>query len=90
MTKPLLLRPQQLVIVQRGYPQILAAVQVRYGEAATIILDRRQGERRRTVRPVPVERREVKDRRRPLLPPEETMWQEAHYRIVYRAPGSDS
>lgn len=54
-------RPAALnqLIVARGEPELYRTLQRRFRHytAVTIVLDRRHGERRQAVRPVPVERR---------------------------------
>lgn len=73
-----------LIIVRADCQALIPRLQKQF-ERTTIIVDRRQGERRQASRPVRVERRTGRDRRRRLMEPEDRLWRMAGYRIVYRA-----
>jgi hypothetical protein len=70
-----------LVIVQRDRPDLMSPLRAQYPDA-TIVLDRRQTERRRRTVPVPIERR-ARQRRKPLALQDLVMWESQGYRLVY-------
>lgn len=57
--------PPRLVVVKRGEPDLSERLTVMAGEGATVMWDRRQGERRTTNRPAAVDRRRW-HRRQPM------------------------
>ena len=71
-----------LLIVRSDRADLTASLALRYPDA-TVIVDRRRGERRRRSEPVPIERREWQ-RRAPLAPWEQVMWDTLGYRLVHR------
>jgi len=73
--------------VERGRPDLYWQLRRRFAGRAHVRFDRRKGEQRQTVLPVARERRRGSDRRLPLSIPEDRMWNEFGYRLVYKAEG---
>jgi hypothetical protein len=78
-------RQDLLIIVDPDRADLLPRLQIQFADAL-VILDRRRGDRRQASEPVPVERREGGDRRRPVTWSEELLCKMEGYRIVCRVP----
>lgn len=76
-----------LLIVRADCRRLLPRLRTKFKRSA-IVVDRRVADRRAVQEPVAAERRHGRDRRRPLMEPEERLWAEGGYRIVYRVENS--
>jgi hypothetical protein len=72
-----------LIILARDQKDLFTGLQRRFEGRALVVLDRRHEDRRRHDVPVAVERR-VMQRRQPLTLPEEALWKDGGYRMLFR------
>jgi hypothetical protein len=75
-----------LIILARDRKDLFAGLQRRFEGRALVVLDRREADRRVHDLLVEVERR-VAQRRQPLTSPEESLWKDGGYRMLYRPEG---
>jgi hypothetical protein len=72
-----------LLVIRRDRRQIYERAQQRFADIATVVLDRRQWDRRRERRPAAVERRSGLDRRQPLAEPDLWLWEHGGYYVAH-------
>jgi hypothetical protein len=77
-----------LIVIRRDNEGLYQMTRESFQGRAVVIFDRRFGERRTQQVPIEVERRQ-RPRRQPLSPQEQMLWNDAHYRMVYRPEGFD-
>jgi hypothetical protein len=82
-------QPRWLIVLERSRWDLYWDLRRRFAGRAHVCFDRRKGDQRGAMLAVERDRRDGRERREPLTLPEQRMWQDFGYRLVFKLDGVD-